>query len=238
MKQHISKSELTQLIASGHEQKAFNKIIELAEFQNQENQQLIYLLSNRYKKLQKELLIGNISSENAAVRSADINYDLLSLIDQISFTEKEKPIAQNIPKIKNDIPTKKLTLLSEMIKPTLVVFALLASFFFLKNQFNTIESTEHQKSWVGEWTQTKVNDEGALTPGLLFFFQEGNQWKGRSTNQLLNGGESTDSLFNIHFLEDGKKLTGNWINSDEKYFPELKGTFTFCLLYTSDAADE
>ena len=229
MKQHTSKSDLTQLIASGHEKEALNKIIALAEFQNQETQQLIYLLSNRYKKLQKKLQIGNISAENAAVRSADINYELLNLIEQISFTVKEKPISKSIPEPKHDISTKVSTSLAQMIKPILFGLALLASFFFFKNKIFTSETASNQKSWLGLWEHTRIIDQGEETFGSLHFYSEGDQWIGKSDNA--NG--STDSLYDIHFLEEGKKLMGNWINSDfEKSIEpdaefELRGTFTF-----------
>jgi len=222
MTHNITKSKLIKLIASGHEQKALNQLIELAEFQNQETQQLIYLLSNRYKKLQKRLLIGNISSENASIRSADINYDLLNLIDQISFSKKEKSGDQNTS-------TKGSTSLPEMIKPILLVLALLASFFFFKDQIFIPEIASNQKSWLGVWNAEKMDYEKDYIPGKLEFYLEGNQWIGKYNK--VNG--STDSLFNISFLEDGKKLIGNWKNSDydtslelDAEF-ELKGNFIF-----------
>jgi hypothetical protein len=43
----ISKAELKRLIAVGQEKEALSKLMELAEIQSKETQQLIFILSNR-----------------------------------------------------------------------------------------------------------------------------------------------------------------------------------------------
>ena len=234
MKTQISKTELKQLIASGQEKEALNKLMEIVDFQNADTQQFIFILSNRFKKLQKELLVGNISSENAAVRSADINYDLLNLIDQISFDPPKKitpvqPTLKEIAPQKKEfpkVPAKKAPS-TKVISIAALGLILLAALFYFTNQMFNSEPVSYKKNWLGEWSQEKEADGKVMLSGSIYFYRDEYGFKGKSNNVLLTGENNQDSLFNIRFSEKGKKMKGNWISSDVRFFPELEGTFLF-----------
>ncbi len=233
----ISKAELKRLIAAGQEKEALSKLMELAEIQSKEIQPLIFILSNRYKKLQKELLIGNVSSESAAVRSADINFDLLNLIDNVSFiTFKEDPV--QLKQVRNDIlePTSsilttfsKTTYLAKIISFVVFTLIIFGSLFYFRNQLFSTETTSYQEFWLGEWQQTRGADGNISLSGITKFYQEGNEWKGISNSKLNTGNYFNDILFNIRLSEDGRIIKGNWKNTNSEFVnsSELKGTFTF-----------
>lgn len=233
----ISKAELKRLIAVGQEKEALSKLMELAEIQSKEIQQLIFILSNRYKKLQKELLIGNVSSESAAVRSADINFDLLNLIDNVSFiTFKETPVELN--EVRNDILEPSSNILPQPPKPTsftkyipygVLAIILFGSIFYFRNQIFGNPVTNYHKFWNGEWEHSRGAGEDIILPGITSFVLEENELKGNSNSKLNTGDFLNDSLFNFRFSEDGKIVKGNWmnINNDLVSSSELKGTFTF-----------
>ncbi len=226
----ITKAELKGLIAAGQEKEALGKIMELAEIQSKEIQQYIFILSNRYKKLQKELLIGNVSSENAAVRSADINFDLLNLIDKITFiTKKENPV--QLKQIRNDVfePKSKTTSFYKFISFAVLTLIILSSLFYFRNQLFSSQAIDYQEFWKGQWQHSREAGENIILSGVTNFYQEGKEWKGRSNSKLNTGDYLNDSLFNFRFSEDGKIIKGNWINinNDLVTSTELKGTFTF-----------
>ncbi len=77
------RKQLRELIASGEEEEALEKLLALADAQGEEIHELILHSSNRYQKLHRNLLIGNISREEASVAMAKITQSLLDIVDEI-----------------------------------------------------------------------------------------------------------------------------------------------------------
>jgi len=77
------RKHLRELIASGEEAEALEKLLELGDAQGEELHELILHSSNRYQNLQRKLLIGNISQEEAGVTMAKITQSLLDIVDEI-----------------------------------------------------------------------------------------------------------------------------------------------------------
>jgi hypothetical protein len=182
-------------------------------------------------------LIGNVSSESAAVRSADINFDLLNLIDNVSFINfKENPV--QLKQVRNDIleptisilnPSSKATSLTKLISFAVLVVIIFCSLFYFRNQIFSTQTTSYQEFWLGEWQHSRGAGGSIILPGSTNFYQVGNEWKGNSNSKLNTGDYLNDSLYNFRFSEDGRTLKGNWmnLNRDLVTSSELKGTFTF-----------
>ncbi len=222
----FTKDDLTGWIASGKENEAMDALLKIAKYQSREIQSLIFLTSNKYRKLRQQLALGSISRDNAGVLSSEINQNLLNIIDQIRLEEiTEKEVQKQLAREKRKQTAWPLLLsLAGILVLVLVML-------FMQDRLGheeTVQMPENQLvQWRGNWEQVVEIGPGKEVGGPLTFEVHEQEIKGIAQPTYANGVMTKNRLYNIVFTQNGKVLKGKWKYEEVLNGPE--GNFEFTL---------
>jgi len=242
MNVNYTKEELKNFIASGEEETAFNELIKIAKSQNEDLQDLIFLTSNKFRKLKHRQMIGNITSEQASVTLSEINHNLLEIINALQlddFSEIENSTSKTIDttydsktgdKPKTPQPTTKigksrsLYLIAGAIVLSILVFIFVNPLQWLS--FSTSHS-DQLEWWAGAWQQEVEATMNSVNVGTIRFETKDDEILGTADNEHpLNSSTSKTILHDMELSADGYTLSGKWKHQDSE---DHSGTFEFQL---------
>ena len=233
-RQQLSRSALKQLVAAGQEEQALAWILDHIDDQEKELQTLVILTSNKLKKLQQRMLIGNLPDEKIRMEKAGINHTLLSLIDDLDIPETS-PADQagsdqyiDTPQLKQQAKPK-TRVKSKMLRVVLPVVVLAGLVLGLFSWFGPL-GKKAQYRWEGFWELEIEAKDNVILKGTLKLTETGYKITGNATFIHPNGKTFENELYGIQLLENRQLMMGSWKYTDKAIRGvNLRGGFEFRL---------
>lgn len=242
MDSHQIKQHLTDLVLNGREEVAIEELLAMSSSRNKETRNTIAALSSRYQKFEREKTRGSLNKENIHTTSGRISQALMAIIEQVTEEDESDLQTVNLEVLFNDIDalsanqkilsntksnkartTKKLLI----IPPVLIV--VIVGILAFNGTFSTTTNPGPAaiNSWIGEWHhQMESSGNSKVTGSLSFEIINDNEFIGKAHNVFPDGSETTNTLTQIKFSNNGKSIEGIWKADD---IQSLHGTFRFNL---------
>ncbi|GJM31009.1 MAG: hypothetical protein DHS20C18_00100 [Saprospiraceae bacterium] len=204
----FTKDDLVGWIASGKENQVMEALLTIAKYQQKDVQSLIFLTSNKYRKLRQNMSLGSISRENSSIISAEINQNLLEIIDQVRLEEiTEKEVKKQIRR------EKRQKSLWPLVMSAGFLLAMVVAILFIQGRLGlnkTPAPENYLNSWAGTWEQNVEIGPDTHVDGIVTFEIQENEVVGMSESKFPNGIAVKNRLYNIVFSKNGKVLKGKW----------------------------
>jgi len=239
MDSHQIKQHLTDLVIDGREEVVIEELLAISNSSSNEIRNSIAAFSRRYQKFEGEKIGGSLSIDKINTTSDKISQALLAIIEQLTEESPGHHQTVDLEAIFGDIddPADSANILSKGRAKAITRISIIAAMCvvlvigILAFNGNFSKSTDVDSavmnSWIGVWHhQMESTGDSKITGTLSFERISENEITGRADNVFPDGSETTNTLTQIKFSDDGKVIEGIWATENVQ---SLHGTFTFNL---------
>jgi len=234
MDPHQLKQHLTDLVMDGREELALEELVAVSNSASKEIKRSVAVLSNIYRKFEKDKMNGHLNPERINFTSDRISQALLVIIEQITEDDESNRKAIDLETLFHDVGDLSgdgnILLKRRGLVKKISIFVPIPIFIFvgilaLNGTFNSTNNPGEAalKGWTGEWHHQMQSKGSKEIEGSLMFELAGDDvFVGKSRNVYPDGSETTNILSQIQFSHQGKVIEGVWKTENVQ---SLHGTF-------------
>jgi len=234
MDPHQLKQHLTDLVMDGREELALEELLAVSNSASKEIKRSVAVLSNIYRKFEKDKLNGHLNPERINFTSDRISQALLVIIEQITEDDESNRKAIDLETLFHDVgdlsgdgnillKRRGLVKKISIIVPIAIVVVVGILAFNGTFRRTTNPGDVALKGWIGEWNhQMESSGNKEIKGSLTFELVNDDQFVGKAHNVFPDGSETTNILSQIQFSHKGNVIEGVWETDNVQ---SLHGTF-------------
>ena len=242
MDSHQIKQHLTDLVLDGREEVAIEELLAMSSSRNKVIRDNIAALSSRYQNFEREKTSGSLSKENIQTTSGRISHALMSIIEHLTEEEESDLQSIDLEALFKEIDelsvnaktgskrrlnkTRSIRMFSILL-PVFIVLILGILAFNGTFSKTTTPGASALSDWTGEWHhEMESAKDSKITGSIKFEILRDNELTGKVFNVFPDGSETSYTLSQIVFSNNGEVIEGIWKADD---IQSLHGAFRFSL---------